>query len=120
MPGQPTKWSAEFFPGGDVEGPAFKAIRDLRDAEAQAEIMHWIEQLEEFGPYHWLESKRVRKVQTSRENVLELRVHHRQAFRVLFCCRGQMIWILHFVVKKKQDLDKQDVQLADRRAKQLP
>jgi putative component of toxin-antitoxin plasmid stabilization module len=120
MPGQATKWSIEFFPGGDVDGPALKDIQGVKDAEARAEITHWIVQLGEFGPYHWLESKRVRKVRTSHEDVFELRVsYHGQAFRVLFCRRGQVIWILHFVVTKKQNLDKRDVQLADGRAKRL-
>lgn len=115
----PLKWSVEFYPPGDEEAPVFKAIRAIQDAGDRAEIMHWVQQLEEFGPYHWLPLQRVKKVRSSGEGVFELRIPAKQAYRVLFCCREHVIWLLHFFVKKRQELERQDVQLADRRARQL-
>jgi phage-related protein len=119
MPEQYDKWFVRFYPPGDDEGPVRKAIRAVQDPQERREIALWIKQLQEFGPGHWMSVQRVKKVRSSREGLLELRIRAKQNYRILFCCQGHIIWLLHFFAKKKQDLDRQDVELADRRARQL-
>jgi phage-related protein len=109
----------EFFPFGDPDPPAKRAMQDLT-REERVEVGHWLELLQELGPYKLLESKRVAKMAGTKEDLYELRIRRgRRQFRAFFCIRGHCLWILHFVEKKRQRILKH-IRLAERRAKQIP
>ncbi len=115
----PSKWHIEFYPPGD-DGPWLKSLRGLKDVEAEREIALWLEVLEDVGPFELLRQQRVKKLQGTNIELFELRIRKGRSYRVLFCNRDRVLWVLSLVVKKTKKLARQDIETAMARASNLP
>ena len=111
------RWVVELYPPWGDDGPVSRVIRKW-PAEAQLHAQQRVKDLEEFGPYELQASKRVKKVQGSREGLYELRKQGTFSFRLLFTCVSRTVVMVHACQKKRWRLNKRDIKTADARAAQ--
>ena len=111
-------WTVELFPEGEPGGPVRRTLERL-PADDRARIVRRLNQLRAEGPIVMQELGLASKVRSSGEGLWELRVPGAPQYRALFLWVNRRLLVVHLFAKKKQVLDKQEIETADRRAGQV-